>query len=55
MYFLSVVRSEPHFTLEIDTDKTLLAPGMASVIFVRAERKNGNDTSDGTEGLPEDV
>jgi hypothetical protein len=57
VYFLSVVRSEPHFKLEIDTDKTLLAPGVSSVIFVRAERKNGfaGEIQLGVEGLPAGV
>jgi len=57
VYFLSVVRSEPHFLLEIDTDKTLLAPGVASVIFVRADRKNGfaGEIQLGIEGLPPGV
>jgi hypothetical protein len=41
VYFLKVTRSEPAFLLETDTDKTLLAPGTASVIFVRATRKSG--------------
>ena len=57
MYFLKVVRAEPHFDLEIDTDKTLLAPGLASVIFVRAVRKNGfaGEIQLGIEGLPAGV
>ncbi len=40
VYFLQVTRSEPEFTLYIDTDKTLLSPGLSGVIFVRAVRKN---------------
>lgn len=57
VYFLSIVRAEPHFSLEIDTDKTLLAPGLSSVIFVRAERKNGftGEIQLGVEGLPAGV
>ncbi len=57
VYFLKVVRSEPHFQLEIDTDKTLLAPGLASAIFVRAARKNGfaGEIHLGVEGLPPGV
>src|SRR5262249_5760989 len=35
VYFLEVTHSQPGFTLETDTDKTLLAPGIASVIFAR--------------------
>src|SRR5262249_28367228 len=41
VYFLAITHSEAYFTLEIDTDKTLLAPGLGSAIFVRAYRKNG--------------
>jgi hypothetical protein len=57
VYFLSIVHSEPHFELEIDTDKTLLAPGLASAIFVRATRKNGfaREIQLGIEGLPAGV
>jgi hypothetical protein len=40
-YALRVSRSEPYFTLEIDTDKTELAPGINSPIYVRVVRKNG--------------
>jgi hypothetical protein len=57
VYFLKVTRSEPHFFLETDTDKTLLAPGMASVIFVRATRKGAftGHIQLGIEGLPAGV
>jgi hypothetical protein len=57
VYFLQIHRSEPHFELEIDTDKTLLAPGLASAIFVRATRKNGfaGEIQLGVEGLPSGV
>ncbi|HEY7427302.1 MAG TPA: PPC domain-containing protein [Gemmataceae bacterium] len=57
IYFLKIVRGEPRFDLEIDTDKTLLAPGLASVIFVRAERKDGfaGEIQLGVEGLPPGV
>jgi hypothetical protein len=56
-YFLHVVRSEPHFQLEIDTDKTPLAPGLASAIFVRVVRKNdfAGEIQLGIEGLPPGV
>jgi len=40
-YAVEVTRSEPYFLLEADTDKTLLAPGIGGVFFVRALRKNG--------------
>jgi hypothetical protein len=54
VYFLTILRSEPHFELEIDSDKTLLAPGLASAIFVRAVRKNGfaGEIQLSVEGLP---
>jgi hypothetical protein len=57
VYFLKIARSEPRFDLEIDTDKTLLAPGLASVLFVRAERKDGfaGEIQLGVEGLPPGV
>jgi hypothetical protein len=57
VYFLTIVRSEPHFELEIDIDKTLLAPGLSSAIFVRAVRKNGfaGEIQLGVEGLPAGV
>jgi hypothetical protein len=56
-YFLQVERAEPRFELEIDTDKTPLAPGLASAIFVRATRKNGfaGAIQLGIEGLPPGV
>jgi len=40
-YLLKVTRAEPHFLLDIDTDKTLIKPGTGAVIFVRAHRKHG--------------
>ena len=43
VYFLQVIRAEPAFTLELDTDKTPLAPGTASVIFARVTRQHGFD------------
>jgi hypothetical protein len=57
IYFLKIVRGEPRFDLEIDTDKTLLAPGLASVIFVRAVPKDGfaGEIQLGVEGLPPGV
>jgi hypothetical protein len=41
VYFLKVTRSEPSFELLLDSDKTLLAPGTAGVIFARVTRRNG--------------
>lgn len=57
VYLLQVTRSEPSFILEIDTDKTLLAPGTASVIFVRVTRQHGFDGEVQlfAEGLPPGV
>lgn len=56
-YAVQVSRSEPHFLIEIDSDKTLLAPGIASVFYVRALRKNGfaGDIQLAVEGLPAGV
>lgn len=57
VYFLEIIRSEPYFQLDLDTDKTLLAPGVGAVIFVRAYRKNGfaGDVQLAIEGLPPGV
>lgn len=41
LYFLQATRSEPDFLLEIDSDKGVLSPGMATPLFVRVVRKNG--------------
>src|SRR5207248_2297879 len=56
-YAVEVTRSEPYFQLEADTDKTLLAPGMNAVFYVRALRKNGfaGDIQLAVEGLPQGV
>lgn len=56
-YAIQVTRAEPHFLLESDTDKTLLAPGTSAVFYVRALRKNGfaGDVQLGVEGLPAGV
>jgi hypothetical protein len=40
-YALLIKQAEPYFTLEIDTDKTQLAPGIYAPIYVRVVRKNG--------------
>ena len=40
-YAVEATRAEPYFLLEVDTDKTLLSPGMGGVIYVRTLRKNG--------------
>jgi hypothetical protein len=56
-YAVQVTRSEPHFLIQVDCDKTLLAPGIASVFYVRALRKNGfaSDIQLAVEGLPAGV
>lgn len=57
VYLLEVTRSDPYFYLEMDTDKTLLAPGLSNAIFVRAVRKNGfeGEIQLNVEGLPAGV
>jgi hypothetical protein len=57
VYFLEITRSRPHFTLELDSDKTLLAPGTAGVIFARVTRKAGftGPVELHVEGLPPGV
>lgn len=57
VYFLKVTRTEPEFVLEVDTDKTVLAPGLASAIYVRVYRKNGftGEVQLGIHGLPAGV
>ena len=57
VYFLSVSRSQPHFTLFADTDKTPLTPGTSGVVYVRAEKKNGfgGEIQLQVDGLPEGV
>lgn len=57
VYFLEITRALPTFSLEIDTDKTLLAPGSAAAIFARVRRHNGfaGEVQLGIEGLPPGV
>ncbi|HJT76813.1 MAG TPA: PPC domain-containing protein, partial [Gemmataceae bacterium] len=57
VYFLEVTRTHPHFTLELDTDKTPLAPGMAGVLYARVRRHEGftGEVQLGIEGLPKGV
>ena len=57
VYHLQVTKSEPYFTLDIDSDKTLLSPGTAGVIFARVYRKNGfaGEVQLAVEGLPPGV
>ena len=41
VYFIEVIKAEPHFRLYADTDKTQLGPGGNGVLFVKIERKVG--------------
>ena len=54
VYFIQITRSEPFFSLFVDTDKTSVSPGTTGVVYVRAERKNGFDREIqlGVTGLP---
>ncbi len=56
-YAIKLSRPEPGFLLELDCDKTLLAPGMSSCIFVKILRKNGfsGEVQLDVEGLPSGV
>ncbi|MBS0202051.1 MAG: pre-peptidase C-terminal domain-containing protein [Planctomycetes bacterium] len=40
-YVLQITRTMPYFELQLDTDKTLLTPGMSGAIFARVVRKHG--------------
>ena len=40
-YCLQVRPAQPHFLVDIDSDKTAVAPGVAAVIFARAARREG--------------
>jgi len=56
-YFLKVTKAEPYFKLDLDSDKTLLAPGAGAAIYVRAYRRNGfaGEIQLAVEGLPHGV
>ncbi len=56
-YALHITLAKPYFLLEADTDKTTLAAGSASVIYVKAHRRNGftGDIQLHIEGLPPGV
>jgi hypothetical protein len=41
VYAIQCTPATPDFTLQTDSDKTLVPPGAAGVLFVRAFRKNG--------------
>ena len=40
-YVLQITRSVAYFELQLDTDKTLLSPGLSGAIFARVVRKQG--------------
>lgn len=40
-YVLQITRTVPYFELQLDTDKTLLTPGMSGALFARVVRKHG--------------
>lgn len=40
-YVLQITRTVPYFELQLDTDKTLLTPGLSGAIFARVVRKHG--------------
>src|SRR5262249_38959918 len=56
-YSLLARASQPHFELELTTDRTVVAPGSGGVIFVRSVRRDGftGDIQLGIEGLPPGV
>jgi hypothetical protein len=56
-YAIRATRAEPGFSLEADTDKTLLAPGSAGVVYVKAVRRAGFTGAIGLtiDGLPPGV
>ncbi|MCA9177021.1 MAG: hypothetical protein KDB14_21175 [Planctomycetales bacterium] len=57
VYAVRVSKATPYFELYLDTDKTLLTPGLSAVIFARIVRKNGFDgeVELAIDGLPEGV
>jgi hypothetical protein len=56
-YALRIEKAEPGFDLELDTDKTLLAPGLMAPLYVRVVRRNGfvGPVQLGVENLPAGV
>jgi hypothetical protein len=57
VYFLEARPSTPSFTLDTDTDKTILAPGVFSVIYARVRRLEGfsGEVKLAIAGLPKGV
>ncbi len=56
-YALSITPSQLYYTLEVDTDKTLLAPGIKAPFYVKVVRKNGfaGEVQLAVDGLPAGV
>lgn len=56
-YLIQATKAQPYFELEVDTDKTQLAPGVNSPVYVRVVRKNGftGEVTLGAEGVPPGV
>lgn len=56
-YVVQATRSQPTFVMDLDTDKTNLAPGTGGVIHVRLTRKDGFDgeVALSIDGLPAGV
>lgn len=56
-YGLKITRTVPYFELQLDTDKTLLTPGMSNAIFARVVRKHGftGEVQLHVNGLPPEV
>jgi hypothetical protein len=54
VYFLQARRSEPYFSLQVDTDKTIVSAGGAAMLFVRVFRHHGftGEVKLHVEGLP---
>lgn len=57
VYAIQATRALPSFQLWLDTDKTQLTAGTSSILFVRAERKNGfaGDIQLEVDGIPHGV
>ena len=56
-YVLQITRTVPYFELQLDTDKTLLTPGMSNAVFARVVRKHGfaGEVQLHVNGLPPEV
>jgi len=56
-YAIHGTKALPYFLLEADTDKTVLSPGTAGIVYVKAHRRNGfaGDIELAIDGLPTGV